>query len=69
VNLDTIIIDVQLEAELGDGNRTYLAGGFLAAPHLSGIAEVLIPILWSDYGIPDLIAALGGAYGGEEKAR
>ena len=66
MNYGAIIIDVQLKAELGDGNRTYLAGGFLAAPNLSGIGEVLVAIFRSDYGIPDLIASLGGAYGGEE---
>jgi hypothetical protein len=61
----TIIIYIKLQAEFGDGYGTYLAGGLLAAPYLSGIGEVLIAIFWSDYGIPDLIAALGSTSGEE----
>ena len=61
-----IIIDVKLQAELGDCSGTHLAGGFLAAPYLRGIGEVLISVFRSDDGISDLIAALSDTCRGKE---
>ena len=66
MNQIAIIIDIKFKAELGNSYNAYIVGYILAHPYLGGIGEVLIAVFRSDYGVPDLIAALGGAYGGEE---
>jgi len=65
MNQITIIIDIKFQAELGYGYDAHIIGYILTHPYLSGIGEVLIAIFRSDYGIPDLITALGSTSGEE----
>ena len=59
------VVDIQFQAEFGDGKDAYFAGRLLAHPYLGGVGEILIAIFRSYHSASDFIAALGRTWCGK----